>query len=222
MRKIYIRHADKQYKNMDAELFKHDPGIKSVGVEKSKKVAEKLVAEYGEPTKIICSPFRRARETAMVMNSVLKNPVEEIHIDRNISEYLGNHPESELDVTPATKIHNPPHPETIDDMKKRVDRHVSKMYKYDHDDPKAVVWIVTHGIIMKHITASGGIRNAKNFPCLTCVSIIETPDMKKCEFLIFYDRPKLKTKPKQVIKKNYGDLLKKIVNPSVKRAPKKN
>ena len=68
MRKIYIRHADKQYKNMDADLYKLDPGIKSVGVEKSRKVAEKLVAEYGEPTRIISSPFRRARETAMVMN----------------------------------------------------------------------------------------------------------------------------------------------------------
>jgi broad specificity phosphatase PhoE len=189
---------------MESELFKHDPGIKSIGVEKSKRVAEKLVAEYGEPVRIISSPYRRARETAMVMNSVLKNPVEEIIIDRNISEYLGNHPESPLDVTPATKIHNPPHPETLDDLKKRVDRHIQKMYKQDHNDPTAVVWIITHGIVMKQVTATGGIRNAKNFPCLTCVSVIETPELKKCEFLVFYNRPK------QTYKKSYGELLKKI------------
>ena len=185
MKRIYIRHADKQYKNMDSELFKHDPGITKIGVERSKKVAEKLIEQYGEPTKIISSPFRRARETAMVMNSILKTPFEEIVIDNSISEYLGNHADSPLDVTQATKVHNPPHPETFDDMKKRVKKHIDKMYKQDHDTPKGVVWIITHGLIMKQIAGHAGIKNSKSFPCLTCLCITETAQMKKSEFLIF-------------------------------------
>jgi hypothetical protein len=173
MRKIYIRHADKQYKNMKSELFKHDPGITQLGVERSRKVAQKLIEQYGEPSKIVSSPFRRARETAMIMNMMLKNPLEEICIDINISEYLGNHANTPLDVTCATKFHNPPHPETFEDMKKRVKKHIDKTRKTEYDNPKAVIWYVT------------GIKNTASFPCLTCLSVTESPDMLKSEFLIF-------------------------------------
>jgi broad specificity phosphatase PhoE len=117
---IYIRHAEKEYKNSEAEFYKHDPGIKEIGVERARKVALRLIELYGEPSKIVASPYRRTRETALIMNMMLKNPLEEIIIDNKLSEYLGNHYFSELDVTSATKIHNPPHPETFDEFRKRV------------------------------------------------------------------------------------------------------
>lgn len=195
MRKIYIRHADKQYKNMKSELFKHDPGITQIGVERSRKVALKLIEQYGEPVKIVSSPYRRARETAMIMNMTLKNPLEEIIIDTTISEYLGNHANTPLDVTNATKFHNPPHPETFDDMKKRVKKHVEKVKKEDkmllqshnviEKGQLGVVWYITHGLIMKQIAGHSGIKNSSSFPCLTCLSVTETPEMVKTEFLIF-------------------------------------
>lgn len=215
---------------MDSELFKHDPGITKVGVERSRKIAVRLLEMYGEPCKIISSPFRRARETAMVMNMTLKIPLEEILIDNNISEYLGNHPESPLDVTKATQIHKPPHPETFDDMKKRVKRHIDKMRKKENASLKGVIWVITHGIIMKQVAAYAGIKNANNFPCLTCLSVLETQDMLKSEFLIFRGdlkhskeirskkpanekKPNIKEVEKQKLEKmpnNYKQILKQI------------
>jgi len=197
MRKIYIRHADKQYKNMKSELFKHDPGITKFGVERSRKVALKLIEQYGEPVKIVSSPFRRARETAMIMNMMLQNPLEEISIDVTLSEYLGNHPNFPLDVTDATRFHNPPHPETFEDMRKRVKKHLEKTKKKEN---VGVIWYITHGLIIKQIAGYAGIKNSSSFPCLTCLSITETPDMLKSEFLIF--RGDLKHKKEDKIKTN--------------------
>ena len=188
MRKIYIRHADKAYKNMESEIFKHDPGITTLGVDRSINVAKRLIEEYGPPDKIVSSPFRRARETAMIMNTVLNNPLEEIVIDNNLSEYLGNHNNVPLDVTTATQIHNPPHPETFDEMKKRVKRHVEKIRKKSHQ--KETVWFITHGLILKQVASSINLKTTKTFPCLTCLSIIETPDMVKGEFILFQGKLK--------------------------------
>ena len=109
MRIIYIRHADKDFSNGNSEYFKHDPGITEIGVERARKIATQLIELYGEPEQIISSPFRRARETSLTLNSMLKNPLEEIKIDSDLSEYLGNHSDVPLDVTVPTKIHNPPH-----------------------------------------------------------------------------------------------------------------
>jgi len=189
MRKVYIRHADKSYKNMESELFKHDPGITQVGVERARLVALKLVEEYGPPTKIISSPFRRARETAMIMNMTLKNPFEEIVIDTTLSEYLGNHNDVPLDVTAATAVHKPPHPETFEDMKRRVKKHLENMKKEKFLSTD-VVWFITHGLIIKQIGSCVGLKCAKTFPCLTCLSIVEKPDMFKGEFILFQGKLK--------------------------------
>lgn len=185
MRRIYIRHADKAYKNMESEFFKHDPGITQTGVERAKRVARKLIDEYGIPTKIVSSPFRRARETAMIMNMILENPFEEIEIDINLSEYLGNHNNIPLDVTTATLVHNPPHPETFNDMKLRVKKHVEKMRKNNNTNTNETVWFITHGLIIKQIGNNVGLKTNKTLPCLTCFSVVETPDMIKAEFVLF-------------------------------------
>jgi broad specificity phosphatase PhoE len=180
MTNIYIRHAVKDYRNSDAEFFKHDPGIKEFGVERAKKIATKLIETYGEPTKIVASPYRRTRETAMIMNTMLKNPFEEIFINTNLSEYLGNHAHAPIDVTSATKIHNPPHPESFDDMKKRVKKFMDK-----NEKSKEIVWFITHGIIIKQIASNLGIRTSKQFPYLTCFAVTEKTDMIRGEFLLF-------------------------------------
>ena len=162
MRALYIRHAEKQYNNTnDVEYFKHDPGITEIGVERSKKIAQHLISEFGVPTRIVSSPFRRARETALIMNSVLEKPFEEIRIDTTLSEYLGNHMNTPLDVTVATKIHNPPHPEMFDEMKRRVKKHVETIKKFAHDNAKELVWFISHGIVINTIAEFYGIKTIK-------------------------------------------------------------
>lgn len=183
-RRIYIRHADKEYANGDANMFKHDPGITENGVEKTKMVARHLVEQWGNPDRIIVSPYRRTRETSEIMNSVLDQPVP-IYIDIELSEYLGNHRGVPIDVTERTKVHEPPHPETFADMKARVRRHHQQILGYGKKHSEGIIWIVTHGLIIRQVATLIGVKMAKEFPTLTCLSIVDGDKITKSEVTIF-------------------------------------
>lgn len=207
-RRVYIRHADKEYVNGDSDIYKHDPGITNKGVDKAKMVARHLINQWGLPTRIIISPYRRTRETAKAMKSVLnevialgksnaetntntntnttKNKKIPIHIDRELSEYLGNHRTTPIDVTESTLVHDPPHPETFADMKRRVKSHHDKIVKYVKKS-ESVIWIITHGLIIKQVAALVGLRMVKDFPSLTCLSIMDDGDNTKGEIIMFQD-----------------------------------
>lgn len=150
---IYIRHADKQYANGKSKKIKHDPGLTTDGKNESIKTAKNLYELYGKPDLIICSPYLRTRETAVLMNSIFESPCD-IEIDINISEYLGNRSHEKLDVTNETFIYNPPHPETFNDMKKRVKIHNDLMIQN-----RKKIWIITHGLIIKQIFKLNYISN---------------------------------------------------------------
>lgn len=183
-RRIYIRHADKEYANGDATLYKHDPGITTDSIEKIKMVAKHLVEQWGPPDRIVLSPYRRTRETAAVMNSVLEKKVQ-MHVDTDVSEYLGNHRNVPIDVTESTLVHQPPHPETFSQMKSRVRTHHHRIMNYGKKKRKGVIWIVTHGLIMKQLAGMVGVKLPKEFPTLTCLSIVDGDKMNKSEMLIF-------------------------------------
>jgi phosphohistidine phosphatase SixA len=204
-RRIYIRHADKEYANGDANLYKHDPGITNDGVEKTRMVANYLIEQWGPPTLIIVSPYRRTRETAEIMNLTLKNKVpssqSEMVVDTDISEYLGNHRGIPIDVTDSTLIYEPPHPETFLEMRRRVKRHHKRIRKYIKTIEKSptprkkkqkqnskIIWIVTHGLIIKQVASLIGIKMAKEFPPLTCLSIIDGETITKSEVITFKNK----------------------------------
>ena len=203
-RRIYIRHSNKEYVNGDALMFKHDPGITEKGVENAKMVAQHLIEQWGIPSKIIVSPYRRARETAKVMRSVLTNTDNTekkkkipIYVDREVSEYLGNHRSVTIDVTESTLVHDPPHPETFNDMKLRVKKHHDKITNYmkkdikkgssNNTNNKNVIWIITHGLIMKQVASLIGIKMSKEFPPLTCLSIMDGEIITKGEVIMFHE-----------------------------------
>lgn len=182
---IFIRHGEKQYKNANSTFDKHDPGLTEIGIERAKAVADKLIKLYGEPYKIICSPYRRTRETALIMNMQLKNPCEQIIIDTNLSEYLGNHPTAKLDVTTATAVHNPPHPETFEDMKNRAKKSLYKLRKFVANHPNKIIWIITHGLIIKQISNFIGFHIYKNLPYLSGLLIQEENNLLRGTILLF-------------------------------------
>ncbi len=185
IRRIYIRHADKEYANGNSKIYKHDPGITESGVEKSKSVAQYLINQWGSPDFIVCSPYKRTRETAMIMSSVLKNPVK-IMIDSKLSEYLGNHSSVPMDVTNETVIYNPPHPETFRDMKRRVKLHNNHIINYiKNTQNTGVIWIITHGLIIKQVSSLIGIKMSKEFSTLNCLSILDGDNVTKGEFILF-------------------------------------
>ena len=182
-RRIYIRHADKEYANGDATLYKHDPGITTDGLEKTRMVAKHLVNQWGPPDRIILSPYRRTRETAAIMSSVLDKKVP-MHIDTDIAEYLGNHRNVPIDVTESTLVHHPPHPESFTQMKARVKTHHERITTYGKKR-KGVIWIITHGLIIKQLANLIGIKMPKEFPTLTCFSIVDGEKITKTDLVVF-------------------------------------
>ena len=191
-RRIYIRHADKEYTNGKSDIYKHDPGITSKGVEKAKLVASHLIEQWGRPERIIVSPYRRTRETAQIMNSVLDTPVP-IHVDIELSEYLGNHKLVPIDVTEGTLIYDPPHPENMTDLNLRIKSHQQKVIKYSQNNQDSIIWIVTHGIIIKEIASLMKINIINDFPTLTCLSITIGEKITKGELIIFNDTSDINT-----------------------------
>lgn len=209
VRRIYIRHAEKEYSNGDSDMYKHDPGITERGVQKSKMVAKYLIDKWGIPSKIISSPYKRTRETASVMKSVISGPVIssktisappgyekrpdpiKIVIDRDVSEYLGNHRNIPIDVTESTLTYDPPHPESFSEMRLRVRTHNDKITNSlsGSGNRTGPIWIVTHGLIIKELAALIDIKMARDFPSLTCLSILSQEKITEGSVIVFHDDP---------------------------------
>lgn len=172
MVRIYIRHAEKEYEKGEGFSFKHDPPITQDGVVQSRKMARLLVEKFGPPCIIVCSPYRRTRETACVMASVLKEPVK-IKCDINLSEYLGNHKDEAPDITPETKVFKlPPHPERWYQFKQRLQHH-NDMVK-DFDSSSMVVWFICHGVVISQMTKLFTNTHIRSVAPLGCVEFLKT------------------------------------------------
>jgi len=148
--RIYIRHADKCYYNgsLSVSIYRHDSGITDLGRERARDLATKLISKWGMPKKVICSPYKRTRDTAqeMMLNVSIDVP---LYCDINISEYLGNKRTEALDVEEQTSCWNPPHPEFLWMMKERVKKHNDMFQSFDESDE--VIWIISHGIIIQQL-----------------------------------------------------------------------
>ncbi len=189
-RRIYIRHADKEYVNGDANMYKHDPGITDSGVRKTIMVAQHLIEQWGLPDLIVSSPYRRTRETAEIMQrvTIAQGKKVNIYIDSDLSEYLGNHRTTPIDVTESTLVYDPPHPETFLEMKDRVRSHNDKISSFIQNS-NGVIWIITHGLIIKQVGALIGIKMVRDLPTLTCLSIVDGDKITKGEIMFFHDNP---------------------------------
>lgn len=155
MVRIYIRHADKKYRNGKSENLKHDPPIKDSAFTDAEKYGLHLFSLFGQPKYVFCSPFLRTRQTATAMVSKLPRPVE-IKCDPKLSEYLGHHAADNIDVTSETLKFNPPHPETLRDFEIRIQKHFDEFSFFDKT--KDVCWFITHGLAICHLTKIIGKR----------------------------------------------------------------
>lgn len=152
---IWIRHAEKKYKNGKGGAYdkQHDPGI----VEDESVIYEtvsKLVAEYETPDKILCSPFLRTRQTSEVIKKALRQKYDkdvEIIVCNNVREYLGfcksKDGYADLDYQTEKHIGGPLKlKETMLNLTLRLESHINMLNKTEKN-----VWIITHGILMSKI-----------------------------------------------------------------------
>lgn len=165
--KIFIRHAEKAYLNGTASSpidKKHDPPLTENGKKSCIEKAKTLVETYGVPKMIISSPFRRCRETAENLKIGIGSSGKDIKIviDTRISEYLGNHRNSNLDITEETAVYGIRHPESwkqftvrikeyVEEIKKNVESKDSKDSKPEETEDNNIIWVVTHGVVIQSI-----------------------------------------------------------------------
>lgn len=184
--RIYIRHAKKMYRNGRSTTFMHDPSITQESSQEIREQAANLCKLYGSPDVIICSPYYRCRQTALLLNSGLQNKAP-VKCETNISEYLGNHFNVPLDVREETSIYNPPHPERLQEFEHRVRIHNDMMR--DFDRTRTIVWIVTHGFVINQIMGYLGFKGKESIPVLSCF-IVREHKKKIRGFLIVNGRTK--------------------------------
>ena len=163
--RIILRHGSKLYDNSETCDYRHDPGITEDGKLNAQMMALSLLEwTRNFPYMIVCSPYRRARETASEMAYLVNTKLREMGVtgmgvpvvcDASLSEYLGNHHMDALDVYPDTLIYSPPHPESYHQMTARVRCHNDRMREIDSS--QKVVWYITHGIIINRLASAMGI-----------------------------------------------------------------
>lgn len=165
---LYIRHAEKEYKNGKNEEFSLDPDITEEGKMKALNKFKLLVDEYGAPEKIITSPYLRTRTTAEIAQSVIfehKKIHIEIEYDNQLGECLKNQIDKDLNkcLRPETLLHNPIPPETLIQYNKRMYNHTKK-HQYN-------TWYITHGF---NIYTVASIKKLKiKYPDELCGIVID-------------------------------------------------
>jgi broad specificity phosphatase PhoE len=151
---IWIRHAEKIYGNGKGPIGskQHDPAIfESEGV-KIKNLTSRLIKFFGQPDKIICSPYLRTRQTYNFMKEEFSNM--NCLYDENVGEFLGfcnknRNFAMKPDLEDETKKYIQKSlllNETLLDLKIRVLNHINEIA-----NQKENIWIITHGIFMSKV-----------------------------------------------------------------------
>ncbi len=172
-KRIFLRHAEKAYQNGAAEDKKHDPPLTEKGRGTCILKAEELIKLYGMPQIILCSPYRRCRETAEALRLGLRNNDRKneiaILVEPKLAEYLGNHKHSKLDITEETASYGIQHPENWRQFTRRIDTYVDNGMFHFHSGnsgPESIIWIVTHGVVIGHIFKHLGLPYKKTYDYL--------------------------------------------------------
>jgi len=145
---LYIRHAQKLYHNGGAVDFPLDPNITHAGKIKARERFIQLLNIYGPPTKIVTSPYLRARETAIIARDVIyenTGNLIDISYDPEIGEYLGHQKSRNIqtDLHQETLVHKPIPPETWNQYSYRIRKHIISSI--------SGCWYITHGIVINSI-----------------------------------------------------------------------
>ncbi len=148
---IWIRHGLKEYGNSKGPLgcYQHDSPLASNQEINIINKGKQLIEKYGIPELCISSPYKRTRDTANLLTKETNIPIE---ISNHVSEYLGNQKNNTLYIEPHTADYNPPLVENFKDLITRCSIHLSNIGVYDDVIKSNVIWVVTHGVVIKTIS----------------------------------------------------------------------
>jgi hypothetical protein len=139
---LYIRHAEKQYKNGKNKKYSLDPDITEKGKIEALNKFKLLLDQYGVPERIITSPYLRTRSTAEIASLLIFEQMHiniEIEYDNQLGECLQHQSDKDLNIClrPETLIHNPISDKKLKKYKNRINNHTKKS-QYN-------TWYITHG-----------------------------------------------------------------------------
>ena len=170
---VFMRHAEKQHDNKQVGVkYKFDSDLTEKGVQDSINKGLELHQRYPIVTKIITSPYHRARRTARLIASAWSQPPE-IVVNPNLSEYLGNQKGNKVQhLHKETQKQHPPLNEDVQMFKKRLGRYHANLPVLEQDE---VVVVITHGFCMFVLNELEGGGNETAFDSLVELHISPGP-----------------------------------------------
>jgi len=174
---IYIRHGDDTHReSARARFHEHDHPLNAKGYARAGRIARALVAKFGPPSTIYCSPFQRARETIDAMVEALPSVVKRsrVRIDPGLSRYFSRREQKNPGIGPVTRAARPPLRERDGAFGRRCSRHYNGLIarhilcQADRHGREAagpssrsngraadrrhpVIWCVTHALVMRRV-----------------------------------------------------------------------
>lgn len=153
---IYMRHGEDQ-----RDHHKYDEVLTERGKKSARKLAKRLINEYGIPDVIYCSPFYRTRQTCKQFLKVLRSHTDErikVKIDPRLSRFFTDNQARNPDIRRDTMKKGPPIDETWEEFKERVEEQVEEM---ERKDRYQVIWCIGHTLIIKRVAKIKNIEKDK-------------------------------------------------------------
>lgn len=154
--------------NLEMEAkFSLDTPLSHLGAQQAEMTAEQLIARYGVPDVILCSPYLRTRQTAFYLEMVCRRAIKQtdtspaVYVDTQLSKFIfeKERHRARRFIRRDTLEYKPPLDEEKDDFKDRIYSHIKSQESEVKQirvpittDPSTntsknyVVWCVTHAI----------------------------------------------------------------------------
>ena len=151
---IFLRHAEKKYKNSrnPKGLPAHDPPLKEGQEKKIIDKAKLIFQDHGMPTKVYCSPFLRTRQTLDIIKPLLGDQIP-IEYSKEIEEFLGLQRPFYLpaDIDKVTAQYTKPTlgKESFFNLSLRAEKFYQKI-----KEEEGIILVIGHGIFITQIYKS--------------------------------------------------------------------
>jgi broad specificity phosphatase PhoE len=161
---LYLRHGD----DRGDDIYRHDRPLNAQGRHEVGRETRKLLERYEHPQRVFVSPFRRARETLVVMTPHFQRHVE-IHQDPRIAQRLSGRQQREANISPAT-LAAITLGEDGGDFRRRVAAHAKDMRAWA---ALGTVWCVTHQAVIEEVAPHFGKKIRKSLDFLDCLLMLD-------------------------------------------------
>jgi broad specificity phosphatase PhoE len=163
---IYIRHADDH--DDDAE-HRHDRHLAKGARKQARKLAKRLIKKHGHPTAIYVSPFQRTLETVEALSARFAQPVP-VHQDPRLSRLFSKKQQLDPDVSPQT-ARAVSIVEDREAFHRRVQEHAEDMRRAGYHSSHAVIWCITHKIVVRDAARHFGVDVPKDVDFLDYIVV---------------------------------------------------